>query len=153
MGEKNKRERENHKRDLNVIIDLGKESVHDLYCDDPRAKAPTTNTKAQQQQQQRKEAQSEEETENEEAPRADATSLPNLFPYNEKPNALQETNRAFSNDSTRYFIHESTIIIQKPTSLPNPNLLSPYITKAAPNAFTGNHPSDYSDDDTRCFIQ
>jgi len=82
-----KKRKRNHQRDFNVIIDLGKESVHDLYCDDPRAKAPTTNTKAQQQQQQqqRKEAQSEEETENEEAPRADATSLPNLFPYNENP--------------------------------------------------------------------
>lgn len=117
---KNKRERENHQREFNVIIDLGKESVHDLYCDDPRAKAPTTNTKAQQH---RNEAQSEEETENEEAPRADATSLPNLFPYNENPTHYKrpiEPSRTTAHDISST---NQTIIIQKRTSLPNPNLL------------------------------
>ncbi len=120
---KNKRERENHQREFNVIIDLGKESVHDLYCDDPRAKAPTTNTKSTTAAAHRKEAQSEEETENEEAPRADATSLPNLFPYNENPTHYKrpfEPSRTTAHD---IFIQESTIIIQKRTSHPNPSLL------------------------------
>jgi hypothetical protein len=118
-GKKNKRKR-NHQRDFNVITDLGKESVHDLYCDDPRAKAPTTNTQAAPAEEGSAERGGDRE-------RGSATGRRHVslkpLPIQRKPNALQETIRAFSDDSTRYFIHKSTIIIQKRTSLPNPNLL------------------------------
>ncbi len=133
MGGGKKKRKRNHQRDFNVIIDLGKVSVHDLCCDDPRAKAPTTNTAAE-------EGSAERGGDRE---RGSATGRrhvsPKPLPIQRKPNALQETIRAFSNDSTRYFhprinnYHPKTHISPKPKP-------SPRITKA-PNALTGNHPS------------
>jgi hypothetical protein len=102
--------------------------------------------------QQRKEAQSEEETENEEAPRADATSLPNLFPYNEK----NPTHYKRPIEPSRTTAHDISSTKQQLSSknarLSQTQTFSHRITKA-PNAFTRNHPSVLQTTDTRCFIQ
>lgn len=103
------------------------------------------------QQQQRKEAQSEEETENEEAPRADATSLPNLFPYNEK----NPTHYKRPNEPSRTTAHDISSKKQQLSSknarLSQTQTFSPH--NESPERIYTKSSKRSSENDTRCFIQ